>query len=325
MSDQASVCPFCPLHCDDVVIDAAGRINVDCPIAESGFKAAIDPPVYRIGDRSVSMDDAIFNAKQIFTSTAKPKVTCSGATLGLSRRLASMSQVGAIDLSLESTSTMAALRTAASREGFVGATLAEVKQHADLIWIIGNAFDQTPRLPRHFSADAVVRHFSTFSADDMATLGATPIEQTFGDPGYVAIFFAADAFDARQSILVAEWWTKWIVQANKTRRVVQVMLDPTQTIRSVTGWTSNEMLTTNQTTSDIRFGNPVGQIASIQVGGIDPGRDFAEAYVPTSVPGVHDADVVIRGDGAVTLGLSNVTDSPRERIEATSVIDRCIA
>ena len=46
-----------------------------------------------------------------------------------------------------------------------------------------------------------------------------------------------------------------------------------------------------------------------QVGGIDPGPENAECYVPVSVEGVQRPDMVIRGDGAVTLPLSGFASS----------------
>lgn len=317
-ANEPTVCPFCPLHCDDVVVDAAGQINVDCLIAKSNFAAALSPPVYRIGTRSVSADDAASHAAAVLASIDRPKVTCSGATLGLSRHLSKLAQASRIDLSLDTTPTMAAMRAAMAREGFIGATLGDVKQHADLIWVIGDSLSSLPRLANHFATDAKVRSFETFSIEEMATRSLNSVEDAFGDAHYIAIVFANDAFAPAASTVVAEWWTRWIVAANKTRRVVQVVVDPFQTIRSVAGWTSNQTLTSNSTASDVRFGDAVDQTTRLQIGGLDPGELLADAYLPVQIYGVHIADTVIRGDGAVTLGLGQITDDAMQREPASS-------
>jgi hypothetical protein len=229
----------------------------------------------------------------------------------LSRQLAKLSLALRIDLSLESSSTMAAIRTAMSREGFVGATLGDVKQHADLVWVIGNAEHHAPRLPEHFSPTAKVRFLKTFSLGRIVELSLGSVDDAFGDADYVAIVFADDAFDPAEALVAAQWWTNWIVQANKNRRVAQVILDSTQTIRAVAGWTSNETLDRNTTPSDVRFGNADFENAShqkttLQVGGIDPGEELADAYFPVEIAGIHYSDTVVRGDGAVTLGLAEI-------------------
>lgn len=314
------VCPFCPLHCDDVVVDAVGQVNVDCSIAKTNFAAALSPPAYRIGTQTVSADDAVSHATEVLASIDRPKVTCAGATLGLSRHLAKLARSSRIDLSLDVTPTMAALRTAMSREGFIGATLGDVKQHADLIWVIGDATKSLPRLGKHFANDATVRLCETFSIDEIAKLSLDSIEETLGDARYVAIVFASDAFATGQSTVAAEWWTKWIINANKTRRVVQVVIDPTQTIRSVAGWTSNQSLSTNSTASDIRFGDAIANGTLLQIGGIDPGESLAAAFVPVRIPGIHMADTVIRGDGAVTLSLEELTNDAMQRLTAETFL-----
>lgn len=326
--DSPIVCPFCPLHCDDVVVDAVGRVNVDCPIAIANFAVAMSPPVYRIGHQTVSAEEAKAHAKQVVASTQRPKVTCSAATLGPSRHWARLAACSRIDLSVDTTPTMAAMRTAMAREGFIGATLGDVKRHADLIWVIGDPAKSLPRLSRFFSDRATVRTFETFSIDDVAQLNLNPINQSLGDARYVAIVFANDAFDSNKTaiagdssvaVVAAEWWTRWIIAANKTRRVVQVVIDPLQTIRSVVGWTSNQTLASNTTASDIRYGDSNGIATRLQLGGLDPGESLAEAHFPIQIPGIDVADAVVRGDGAVTLGLGKVATGFR-RTEMTDVI-----
>lgn len=212
------------------------------------------------------------------------------------------------------------MRTAMAREGFIGATLGDVKQHADQIWVIGNATKSLPRLPKHFAADSTVRSFEAFSIDETAKLNLHSIEEAFGDARYVAIVFANDAFAPDQSPVSAEWWTRWIVAANKTRRVAQVVIDPTQTIRSVAGWTSNQSLASNSTASDVRFGDANVERSRLQVGGLDPGESLADAYLPVQIPGIHIADTVIRGDGAVTLALDKFSDSMTQRRRETDYL-----
>lgn len=320
MGDPA-VCPFCPMHCDDVRFGPDGQVSVDCQIARSGFAAAVGPAVHRIGARKVTAEEAIENARACLTSLAKPSVSCSGATLGLARPLAGLSAGDRIDLSLETTPALAALGTAASREGFIAATLGDVKKHADLIWVIGNVADQTPRLAEHFPPDADVRSLAPFSIDDVAALAMRPDDETFGAARYVAIVLAHDAFDADESLVVAQWWSKLIVRANRHRRVVQLVMDPSQTIRSVAGWTSNQSLAASERPTDVRFGNSVGGHARLQIGGIDPGPELADAFVATTVPGIHRRDAVIRGDGAVTLGLEKQIEPTPDRIDAVALLN----
>ncbi|TWU06405.1 molybdopterin-binding domain-containing protein [Stieleria varia] len=331
------VCPFCPLHCDDLLVDDRGQTTVDCEFAKSGFGNAAGDPSIRRGRKTIALDRLDELASELGFPDV-PLVSLTSAPLNQSRRWMRLHQSGAIRLTSESTASTRALATAIRRDGVIAATIADVRQHADLIVTVGSIDRCTPRLRERLSGDRSVQWRSlgscisaTHLADLlMAVRHGSPVESNDSfnaqsqDPcthlstaRYIAFIVADDALADADNVIGASLLLQLIVQLNQQsldpttrRRAVLMALDPLQSLKAVLGWNGIPlpMLGTDSTAVDIRIGNPLPESppAKLQIGGRDPGEAIAEVFIPASQAGVHVADMVIRGDGTVTLPLQPV-------------------
>lgn len=320
MSKLRIVCPFCPLHCDDLLVDPAGKTNANCAIAESRFLLAIGKwSKARIGDQPAS-DEEIQNLEtSIFASDKTIKVAASSAPLSISRWLSGLVRDGAIELSIDQTPTMSAMRATIARDGYISATLGDVKKHADTVWSIGNPTTQMPRIWERLGCDPVSRE--SISANGLADFifamradtseGLQESDRHFSrlsSAAYLAILVGPDAFLCGEELVTAELLVNWVLDQNRpaqsgSRRVVILAIDPAATLRGVVGWQTNRALSITNQEVDLRVGEAThaSHRARLQIGGTDPGIELAHAYRPALTPGIDFGDAVIRGDGTVTL------------------------
>ncbi|TWT56478.1 molybdopterin-binding domain-containing protein [Allorhodopirellula solitaria] len=316
------VCPLCPLHCDDVGIDEQGGLEANgCPIAAAAPPEKNRPPCR--GEILIASD------------AAKPlRVVTTGVDLTTARQLARWQAAGRIDLTFESDPSIEALLQAASRDGIVSATLADAATHADLVWLLGRADQAWPRLAEKLrlggngADETKSQRFERCTADDLSRFAAA-IESGAGSSSpatgeladhtdtwtsseYAAVLVGPGAFADGEESLCATMLARLVRQRNTKFRCVLLTLDAAATLRSVCLWTNNTSpsATTEGDQSvgfDIRIGSPLGRdsrAASVQIGGIDPGAEFAAAYRACSVAGLHRPGMVIRGDGSVSLPLA---------------------
>ncbi len=135
-----SVCPFCSLLCDDLEVLVAGtRLRVlapDCPQAAAGFAASATPRV-RIRGRPADYREAVAEAARLLAASRLPLFAglgCEGS--GMRAALALARATGAVLDHLHGDTLFANLRPMA-RQGWVTATLAEIRNRADLLLFFG--------------------------------------------------------------------------------------------------------------------------------------------------------------------------------------------
>ena len=321
------VCPFCPLHCDDIVIDQRSGITTDCQRALDGFRKAIEVGRPRLGDQA--FDTVEFSS---FASALKfpqpPVVEVGWLSIEQAKQLQSLSEQIVIKPrgdDLFHAQTIA-------RDGFDSATLADIKTHADVICMLGS-FDVADRLTRLLQTTrATMLSRTCLSTEDLARLqdgeaDSDPTLQALLDSQYAAILIGDSAFEPGNQLVSAESLLRFVRDRNgrvtndsgTCRRTVIVRLDSHQNRQSVFRWRSNEVRATgrlpglsNRWTIDIRLGSPVDSAdefvnaapVRLQIGGSDPGRQSAEAYLPAATTGIHRRGTTYRGDGSVCLPLS---------------------
>tara|TARA_R110002049_G_scaffold285698_2_gene466807 strand:- start:14336 stop:15409 length:1074 start_codon:yes stop_codon:yes gene_type:complete len=344
------VCPFCPLHCDDLQVGDDGAVNVRCDIAVRSFANAVNPSSARIGDKPATLAEATrFVQNQI---QSKPPAVLSGSQpLSVARRLHDMQADGLIDWHLSQTATHRSLRRTISRDGVIAATLADVKRHADCIWSIGNVDRKIiPRIDEWLSPpQGQAVSFIASGGITTRQLGdllhairrgqspidpaLTPVFDTLSNSRYLAVAWFDDGFDpieaeASSAILLDLISLLNEPQEDRDRRAVLLSFDPCQTIQNVSLWRENRILgDANELdlaaliageTIVVRLGQLPGRsdFVSAQLGGEDPGPESAQVYIPVSVEGVHHTDMIVRGDSAVTLPLMATAKS-----ELPSAID----
>jgi hypothetical protein len=307
-SAQPIVCPFCPLHCDDV------RINdpPDCSILRNkmGHWKSL-PLVARIGREAVTIKKAQQDAV-IRIANGKPvTLVTRGATLGQAK---SMVRSG-FEIAVQTSLSLAATANALIRCGTSTATLADVKQHADHVIILGDINQTIPRLLEKLGTASPIHCIAPPNAATVAELAAS-IRQgnVLAEQKYVAFLLGDLGVDANETSHAIELLHQTVLWMNRPghdfiRRAVLVALDPLASLRCVHAWTYGNDLQIaedsrgNATT--IRVGTTIhGDFpAHIHVGDADPGPNLAEIFLPASTAGIHHVDAVIRGDGTVTLPL----------------------
>ena len=189
MTNAPVVCPFCPLHCDDVVLDEQGnwahadRDAADCDFAKHQFLAAVRPGLPRIGADAVQMSE--WSALQArLTLPAMPTVEIHGATLEESKEIESMASNGAIQIRFTKCPSADAIDATVAREGMMAATLGDVCRHADLIWIVGDIQSGTTRLRKKLDASgARVETTKVIRIEDLARLHQRIAEMETDDGG----------------------------------------------------------------------------------------------------------------------------------------------
>lgn len=156
-------CPFCPLRCDDLVVRAEGaRVvpqELDCPRAREGFARVSDEAERLIAEdrRPLPSSSLAFLDGRIVDGIVEriaiaAAIRISGTTVDVNTARAAVrlavASGGVIDAA--ETVSSAAMRRATEREGIVAATLAEIRQRADAVVIVGDPVEECPRLIERF-------------------------------------------------------------------------------------------------------------------------------------------------------------------------------
>lgn len=293
----SSVCPLCPLACDDLVVDVSGlSIAEVCSIVEK----------YRVGENRDGTQPLSFQAQR------RPlRVVTTGVDLLTARELVRLKTRGSIELTIEADPSIDAMLQTISRDGIVSATLSEVATRSDSVWFFGEVESTWPRVLKFAGSDRLdedsIHRKSQVTAEQLAEL--FPGKQSaWEDSKYAAVFIGPGAFSPGEEPISSAFLARLIRQRNQTSRCVGITLDQAATLRSVSLWSRNRSPESNgDGRQDIRIGTPMNECsesATIQVGGQDMGPAFADSYIATSVAGIHHASMVIRGDGSVSLPLT---------------------
>lgn len=141
MRQEAVVCPFCPLLCDDLVVEPSGeRLELragGCPEARDRFAGLPAEASPTVDGRPVPLETALDRAAELLADARLPLISGLGcdvdgmrAVLRLAERLGGIVDHGASDGAF-------ANLLAVQRRGWVTATLAEVRNRADLLLVFG--------------------------------------------------------------------------------------------------------------------------------------------------------------------------------------------
>jgi formylmethanofuran dehydrogenase subunit B len=136
------VCPFCSLACDDLVIEAEGaalRMRApSCPIAEREFARPVPPDARpAVRGEPATLDEAVAHAADLLARSRLPLFAGLGTDVaGMRAVLALAERTGGIVDHAGSRGLMANVR-AMQDGGWVTATLAEIRNRADLVLFVG--------------------------------------------------------------------------------------------------------------------------------------------------------------------------------------------
>jgi formylmethanofuran dehydrogenase subunit B len=140
-------CPFCPLLCDDRSASAPG-----CALAEAGLQACRLPvgaacPPPRIDGQPATLEAALAAAAQRLARSRQPLIGGWGTDVAGARALTTLAEAtGAFCDTAVGEALSQTLRVQQDRGGYT-TTLAEVREHADLIVVLGSGMlSRVPRL-----------------------------------------------------------------------------------------------------------------------------------------------------------------------------------
>lgn len=144
--------PFCGIGNDDLSIEVDGTalkvLQNGCSVNRAGFEEPLTDAGPRTGGETVTLEDAVAKAADILRETNLPLVGGLATDVnGMRAALALADHIGAVVDNMNSTATMRNL-LALQSGGWVNTTLAEVKNRADLLLMVGS--DVEPLFPRFF-------------------------------------------------------------------------------------------------------------------------------------------------------------------------------
>lgn len=147
-------CPFCPLLCDGFQAqpDAQGLLQLhgsDCAVARAGLAACAVPArtAPRVGGQPATLEQAVHAAANHLAGARQPLVAGLGTDVAGARALNRLARVtGAIADPAAGRALAQALRAQQDRGGYT-TTLAELRERADLIVLVGSwAPERAPEL-----------------------------------------------------------------------------------------------------------------------------------------------------------------------------------
>ena len=287
------VCPFCPLHCDDVIATVAEADSEalaisptrHCELAEKRLQVALHPPQPRISDErfALSQWESLVPqvAERISQQDQQPLVSLCDADIELGKQLDDLMQQGRIRLSIPQTPSEQAWDQAVGRETSLTATLGDELVHADLVYSLGDLSESIPHLTTRFADHGQTVHsLPSLTLTGMSRLNQgvhqpdadatndTAIEQLMRQmqtAKYTVFLIGPNAFESSSSTVLAEQFCRWVAAMNRPdptdaqrlQRVVCLRFDPLQSIRNVFRWRRNDItgLAAKDGPIGIRLGN----------------------------------------------------------------------
>ncbi len=151
-SEEPHVCPFCSLLCEDLHL-AAGESPAHpppgfCARADGQFRAAFRPPAQpRVRGRETTLGEALAEAARLLRASRHPLFTGLAVDAETMRVLLPLAERLGATVDHWHGETASIDRLARQREGIVVTTLAEARNRADLLLLIGTlGSDPAPRL-----------------------------------------------------------------------------------------------------------------------------------------------------------------------------------
>ncbi|MDV6034016.1 MAG: hypothetical protein F9B45_28775 [Phycisphaera sp. RhM] len=281
MPSDPIVCPFCPLCCDDVRVDAAsGETDVPCDLARLELAAAVQTLPARIGSESIdSIDWNSFGESLSLHPT--PVVEFNGATIAEAKVLETLIAEGRIQLRMADTACSRALDQTIARDGLLGTTLGDAVRRAEYFWGIGNLDRHTPRLKQRLNlSGAAMEYTPTVTIGLLSRLhellgglaggatldpaaavdprGAEPdrLHEHFRNSRSTVVVVGEAPFESGQEVIAGELLVRWIARWNETSlpitgeqegddsivsRVTLMRLTADQNLRTVIRWRNNQV------------------------------------------------------------------------------------
>lgn len=266
-------CPFCPLRCDDVVVRAEGKRvipeGLDCSLAVRGFeRVSYAAEVLLASNHPGEMSPAVARLVDRLTDSAPVSISGTMIDIGTARAAVRLAAASGGVIDAVETISSGAMRRAVERDGIVAATLAEVRQRADSVVMIGDPSEEYPRLLERFLAAGPAplagqrrflsigeariaglptdryRHIPVGLGDTHRVLAearggirvgrsdASGVADWLREGHYTAWLWASDVVDA----LTAGVLVGLVADLNRERRAVAVPLGSDATLRSVATW-----------------------------------------------------------------------------------------
>jgi formylmethanofuran dehydrogenase subunit B len=159
-AETPHTCPFCGLLCDDVVVRASesGAVAVSargCSLSRAGFarQSAAGREAPRVGGSEASFEQAVSAAAGILNQALQPLI--GGLATDVAGMRAAVELADRCGAVLDHANSPAKFRNllAFQDRGAITTTLAEVRNRADVLLIVGT--DVTSRFPRFFERIAV--------------------------------------------------------------------------------------------------------------------------------------------------------------------------
>lgn len=147
-------CPFCGLACDDLQVDVSAGTPVPlrnaCSISKDAYRRLVPAPGAspRASGTEVSLNHAAAQAARILSAAKNPLFGGFATDVAGARRIVQLAdRCGAAIDHMNSTAKLRNLLTVQDA-GWITATLAEVKNRADIVVLLGT--DVVSRFPRFF-------------------------------------------------------------------------------------------------------------------------------------------------------------------------------
>ncbi|MCS7470251.1 hypothetical protein NZK35_26690 [Stieleria sp. ICT_E10.1] len=281
MPSDPIVCPFCPLCCDDVRVDAAsGETDVPCDLARLELAAAVRTPTARIGSESIDSID--WNALgESLALQPTPVVEFNGATIAEAKMLETLVTEGQMQLRIADTACARALDQTIARDGLLGTTLGDAVRRAEYFWVIGNLDPRTPRLKERLNQSGAAMEYTPTAtigllsrlhellgglAVDSAVDSAAAVDSSGAEPDRLhehfrnsrstVVVVGEAAFESGEEVIAGELLIRWIARWNETAlpisdghegddsivsRVTLLRLTADQNLRTVMRWRNNQV------------------------------------------------------------------------------------
>ncbi|MEM8913139.1 MAG: hypothetical protein AAGC97_15325 [Planctomycetota bacterium] len=319
------VCPWCPLHCDDLVVDSDGSIRAGH--CKRGTDALSKHPISRLDAEHL---ERLRRIDSIGVETA-------GVDLVTARQLVHLDSAGRIRLSVRCDDSIAAWIETTRRDGTSAGTLSEIAARADFVWTIGETESAWPRFAEKAGRLRVLDRGGRWMDDPLLDLDSMPARLATIDamepaPEYLAVVIGPGAMRPNESAITAGLLGRWIRRRNETQRTIGVTLDAAVTIQSVSLWQRNRTIDRLVDAGAADPMEPVIRIGDagpgdeskvdLQIGGSDPGPSRATMFQPAAQMGIHQRSMVVRGDGSVTLPLAEIRGGVASLPALPSIVER---
>jgi hypothetical protein len=344
MTDRPFVCPFCPLHCDDLRIE---ELSARCDLFAQRLSLA-----RQASASGTSYKSLLETAAQWVAQANTIAVTGTIVDLETARTVCDFVQRSNANLYVDSGASDG-FSEAIARDGMFSITLGDAAAPHQQVVMIGDSSKRLPRLAERLkTAGSIYSWQSTENlVDRLASLRLMlkrPDTHQLGDDQDLAytlnvcrkesaVVFAVDLgqqIDGQQR----PFWSTLkglLSELNRRIRASVLRFDNSMTLRSVAAWSSDGPHPSAAAIRvpvdlEIHFSPwPAADTASMHVsepfgrrritigcaegqsdaGSATAGESRESIHLPAAMPGIASDGIVIRGDGSVTLPLSRALES----------------